>query len=73
MRTLLVLLLLAALVGCQKAEVRDTTVIEVIDISDCTDEEDACCAEKCKAFCSSRALRYAKHTVNGEHCPCWCD
>jgi len=70
-----ILFLLLLIVGCKKTgKIVDTTTIETLDIEDCMDDaKDTCCEEKCMDFCQGISKHYAKHFVNGPHCPCWCD
>jgi hypothetical protein len=70
---LLVLVLIVA--ACQKAAPQKETLVEILQIEDsCADDaKDGCCQKQCTDFCVLKERSYTKHTVNGQHCGCWCD
>jgi|SaaInlV_200m_DNA_2_1039689.scaffolds.fasta_scaffold195809_2 hypothetical protein len=75
MRFIMVLLLILLLftVSCKKTVEENTELLETLDISECSDDKEACCNQQCVEFCTNNNKIYTKHFVNGDHCPCWCD
>jgi len=72
-RYFLIGLIVFLVIGC-KSKVEDTDeILETLTLSeDCTGQ-DSCCEDACIKFCKEQGKVYAKHFVNGIHCPCWCE
>lgn len=74
MKYILLICMLLIVAACgEKAIEEDTGILETLEISEACDNPDQCCADQCKSFCKENNKVYAKHIVNGFHCPCWCD